>query len=527
MTARLNIVLVGIAGTPDDFLLSPYALKAWLATNPAIRDGAEIEVLSYPFVPAGEQAEAAERILRDMRARAPRLVGLACYLWNREVVDRLAAGLKAQRPDTLVALGGPEISEEEIRAGKFNGSPADFLVFGEGEKPLEALVLHLLGARPGVVGVRGLARREGGAFATCGADAIGQLDRVPSPYLSGAIPDELLARPGIRANVESQRGCNFRCAYCFYHKDFRGIRYRDPTAVAEEMALVAGRGIRMCRITDANFISDREHAGTILRGIIGRRLRLSLFAEILPQFVDEELAGLFGEYVRCAPGNALMLGIGLQTVHEESLRAIRRAIPLRHFERAFDLLAGQGAILKTDLILGLPRETRESYFRTIEFIAEKLRRGTHFLSLAVLRVLPGSDMAEIARRENLTPDTRDAGRFVYETPTLPRADMLECLRLNAAAFRVLSTVHMEQGPRIRDLYFETKDRLGVTHVRLLRRLAGLFFDYLRERNTDFVKPDFPNAEDYASKDIRRDIPDDWLAGQLVRLGEAGLADGEG
>ncbi len=517
MSAGKTVVLVGIAGTPDDFLLSPYVLKS------SLRGAADVHVLSCPYVEPSEVAGRAERIAGEIAALRPGLVGFACYLWNIDAVSRIVEHVRAALPETKILLGGPEISREDIAGGRFDGSPADFLIHGEGEKPLRNLVLALQADRPmRVDDIRGLAGRRNGGFACGEPDLIERLDLEPSPYLEGAIPADLLTRPGIRANVESQRGCNFRCAYCFYHKDFPGVRYRNPETVVEEMALVDRQGIRMCRIVDANFISDTEFAKQIVRGMIRRKLRLSVFAEILPQFVDEELAGLFGEYVRCAPGNFLMLGVGLQTVNPEALTVIRRKIPLRHFERAFDLLARQQVCIKTDIILGLPRETRETYFETIEFIAEKLRHGTHFLSLAVLRVLPGSDLVGIAEREKLTLDRRDAGHFVYATPTMPRGRLIECLRLNAAAFRVLSTVHMEKGPRIRDLYFDVKDRLGVRHVPLLRHLAREFFDYLKAKGTEYVQDDFPNAEDYASKSIRTDISDDWLAGRLESLARSGL-----
>lgn len=518
-----KVSLVGIAGTPNDFLLSPYVLKCFAHQDPALRDRAPIRVHSYPYLPPEQVEEGAGRIVADVLKAEPRAAGFACYVWNMDAVLRAARELKRRDPGLTVVFGGPEISADDIAAGRFDGEAVDFLVHGEGEKPLGALLASLAGGAPhDAAQIAGLAYRRDGRFVCNPPDVIEHLDRVPSAYLTGCVPDDVLARPAIRANVETQRGCNFRCAYCLYHKDFPGIRYRDADTVVEEMALVDRQGIRMCRIVDANFISSAEFAKRILRGMIGRRLRLHVFAEILPQYVDEELARLFGEYLRCAPGNFLMMGVGLQSLNRESLKVIRRQIPLRYFERAFELLLAQNVTVKTDLILGLPRETRETYLEAIEYVAEKARSGTHFVSLAVLRILPGSELVQIAGREGLALDRRDGHHFVYETPTLPREHMIECQRLNAAAFRVLSSVHMQKGPAIRNLYFEAKDARGVRHVEILSHLAREFFDYLRNRGTDYTKPDFPNAEDYASKNVRTDIPDDWLAERLVALKRGGL-----
>lgn len=38
------------------------------------------------------------------------LYGFSCYIWNLPVMLTLAADLKALRPDTVIWLGGPEVS---------------------------------------------------------------------------------------------------------------------------------------------------------------------------------------------------------------------------------------------------------------------------------------------------------------------------------------------------------------------------------------------------------------------------------
>jgi len=132
-------------------------------------------------------------------------------------------------------------------------------------------------------------------------------------------------------------------------------------------------------------------------------------------------------------------------------------------------------------------------------------------------------MVTIAEKERLTMDTGDASHFVYATPTLPRKDMLECLRLNAAAFRVLSSAHhVAGGTNIRDKYFEAKDALKVTNVELLQYLAKEFFEYLQDRDVVYVKPDFPDAEVFATQSVKTEIPDEWLGETLERVQRSGL-----
>jgi len=320
----------------------------------------------------------------------------------------------------------------------------------------------------------------------------------------------LLLKPDIRVNIETQRGCNFKCAYCFYHKNFPKVKYRNPYNVIDEIDYVYKKGVKMGRIVDANFLSNKEFTKIILKGLIKRKIKMSLFFEILPQFLDEEIAKLFGDYKKISPENRVTIGIGIQTINQEALEIIRRKIPVSFFEKAFNLLQKEKIIIKSDIILGLPLETKESYFKTLEFIVEKMRYGTNYLSLALLRILPGSDLIEIAKERNLVIDQRDNSHFVYSTPTMPRKDMLECLRLNATAFRLLCSMDMEKRMKIRDMYFDIKDTLKISNIELLKSFTKEFFNFLKNKDSDYTKPDFPNAEDYYEKKIHNEIPDEWL-----------------
>lgn len=46
-------------------------------------------------------------VLADIAGQSPDVVGLACYIWNRELTLKLAAALKKALPGIIVVLGGP------------------------------------------------------------------------------------------------------------------------------------------------------------------------------------------------------------------------------------------------------------------------------------------------------------------------------------------------------------------------------------------------------------------------------------
>lgn len=519
----LRVQLVGIAGTSRDILLSIFSLKSSLLADPEVAASAVIEVCHYRYVLPADLEEGCRRIAADVLRFAPDLLGFSTYTWNFDAVVGTAARVRKASPDVAVVFGGPEIAPSDVAAGRFDELPVDFLVCGEGEIPLARLVRQLARDERDAVGeIPRLARRSEGRFATSKlGDAtdglVLDLSALPSPYLTGAVPDSLLSASGAQANIETQRGCNFRCAYCMYHANFPSIRYRNADTVLDEIEYVYRRGATDFRITDANFFSRKDYAARILSGLRAREIRMSFFVEVIPSYIDDRIAELMKAYLDDAPGNRILVGVGLQTINVESLRAIRRNLPLEHFDRAFRLLSEAGVIIKTDLILGLPHESQRSYLDLMEYIGEKMRSGFNYLSLALLRVLPGSELERLAASVGLTIDASNSEHFVYETPTMPRPALVECLRVSAVAYRVFHTLDLPSRIALRKRYYEVRDGSGVLHRVLLSGLADYLSRKLEGTASDWNDPDFRRAEHYWTFDVHREVSDDDLLRELDRI----------
>lgn len=87
--------------------------------------------------------------------------------------------------------------------------------------------------------------------------------------------------------------------------------------------------------------------------------------------------------------------LGLQTIHEESARYIRRGYPLAVYEDALRRLKEAGLTVITHVILGLPGETREDMLETIKYLAKGIKdTRTDGIKLQLLHVLRNTDLAE-------------------------------------------------------------------------------------------------------------------------------------
>lgn len=108
-----------------------------------------------------------------------------------------------------------------------------------------------------------------------------------------------------------------------------------------------------------------------------------------PDCLDDEIIQLLIKLNQIKP---VWIELGLQTVHEETARLIRRGYPLSVFEAALKRLNQAGITTIVHVILGLPGETREQMLTTVRYLGQA---GIQGIKLQLLHILKGTDLAAI------------------------------------------------------------------------------------------------------------------------------------
>lgn len=106
-----------------------------------------------------------------------------------------------------------------------------------------------------------------------------------------------------------------------------------------------------------------------------------------PDCLDDEVLTLLAELNQIKP---VWVELGLQTIHEDTARYIRRGYALSCFEAAVKNLRRQGIDVIVHAILGLPGETKEMILETMYYLG---RRPIQGIKLQLLHVLSGTDLA--------------------------------------------------------------------------------------------------------------------------------------
>lgn len=107
-----------------------------------------------------------------------------------------------------------------------------------------------------------------------------------------------------------------------------------------------------------------------------------------PDCLGEEVLELLAGLNRIKP---VWIELGLQTIHPETARYIRRGYALPVFEEAVKRLKAAGLEVIVHTILGLPGESEEMMYQTAEAIG---RSGADGIKFQLLHVLSGTDLAE-------------------------------------------------------------------------------------------------------------------------------------
>ena len=106
-----------------------------------------------------------------------------------------------------------------------------------------------------------------------------------------------------------------------------------------------------------------------------------------PDCLPEETVALLQKLNAIKP---ISVELGLQTIHEDSARYIRRGYPTEVYFDAVRRLKQAGLEVVTHIILGLPGETMEQMVQTTKAV---VAAGTDGIKFQLLHVLEGTDLA--------------------------------------------------------------------------------------------------------------------------------------
>jgi len=287
----------------------------------------------------------------------------------------LAKKIKQKYPDCLILFGGHQITPD---ASLMENEPyIDFMCFGEGE---EAFVSLLLALKNGYFldVVPNIAYRNGENIILTERKKCRRTD-YPSPYLTGVFDSVLKNYPDIDFHtvIETNRGCPYNCAYCDWGNLKCSVRFFPEEKVKKELKWLSDHNIRGFGCADANFgmfPRDEKFADEMVR-LHNEEGVLSRFQVSYAKNSNDRVFRISKKLNECGMDKGATLSFqSLNPVVLENIN--RKNIPVETFTSLLSRYNEAGIATYSELIIGLPGETYESFVDGVDTL---LDAGQHNL----------------------------------------------------------------------------------------------------------------------------------------------------
>ncbi len=323
-------------------------------------------------------------------------------------VDDLIRAVHARFPDRPIFVGGEHVTGT-WRFVLDTCPPVIACAIGEGEETMVELAEYVAGGRD-LADVAGIACRIGGRpQRTAPRERIRSIDDIARPawhlvpvanYLDGGFTYGV--NLGRSMPILATRGCPYRCTFCSSPAMWTTRYYvRDVTAVVDEIASYVGRyGATNIDFYDLTAIIKRDWILKFCAELERRRLVITyqLPTGTRSEALDEEvLAALRRTGCR-------NICYAPESGSPETLARIKKKIKPDRMLRSIRAATGAGIVVKANIMIGFPDETRRELWQTVRFGMKLARLGVEDIPLFPFIPYPGTELYDSLRARGVLPE---------------------------------------------------------------------------------------------------------------------------
>lgn len=390
--------------------------------------------------------EALEVILRDF---SPEIIGLSCRnIDNTEAGDslffiseyrKLVVWLREHSPALLVCGGsGFTIMPDRVLAAL----GVDYGIIGEGER--FGLLVDALqkGLEPtqiqGVISPAVSSTKMPEPWT-------GKQMRAFSPQASHI---EFYLNKGGMLNLQTKRGCSFRCIYCPYpHIEGKKHRLTDPAEVARTAIKLQEAGAKYLFITDSAFNSDVDHSLAVAKAFKGAGVSIPWGGFFAPLKLPSDYFSIM------ADAGLKHVEFGTESMSSAMLATYRKPFGIAEVLSAHKQARDAGLHVAHYFLLGGPGESAATVTESLDHI-EGLNKTVLFFFVGI-RIYPHTALYDIALDEGrITPETDMLQPVFYQAEAIDR-DAIEALVTARAGKRsnwIVGSGGTETAAAVRKMY---------------------------------------------------------------------------
>lgn len=353
-------------------------------------------------------------VLEKIMEHKADVFGFSVHIWNKPFVFKLISMLHKLRPEAKIVVGGPEVAFDAERI--FTELPViDYIIQGEGELVFTAL-LNSMGNN-GSVPQHIAYVKNGKVELNGGITVVEDLSILPFPY-----PDLVKINNEHKiVYYECTRGCPFNCAYCLSGIS-RQVRKRPLELVLRDLDRFIAAGVSLVKFVDRTYNLDEKYFLPMLQHLAAADTDATFHLEIKADILTDKVL----DFLATVPKGRFQMEIGIQSTHQETLKAINRQDNwTRLASNVRRLLSFGNMHIHVDLIAGLPYEDLPTFAKSFNDV---YGLEADMLQLGFLKVLPGTQMRKETEKHGLL--YMDEPPYeILATKYMPYADMQFLKRL--------------------------------------------------------------------------------------------------
>lgn len=227
-------------------------------------------------------------------------------------------------------------------------------------------------------------------------------------------------------NLQTKRGCPFRCIYCTYpYIDGSGLRFIDPDEVAQTALMLQKAGAKFLFITDSTFNCHTDHSLRVAKAFIKAGLNIPWGAFFSPFKAPADY------YKIMAESGLSHVEFGTESLCDRVLSAYGKPFRSDDVLYAHKLASDAGLHIAHYLLFGGPGENEKTLAETMER-ADTLEK-TALILFCGIRIYPHTLIQEIAIREGqIEKDQNLIAPIFYRPPALSLDRIMEKVTTCAA-----------------------------------------------------------------------------------------------
>jgi putative methyltransferase len=296
----------------------------------------------------------------------PYLLGYSNYFWNFHYTIEVAKLAKKKFQNAIVVFGGPSVPVEEYAVREFflKYPFVNIIVAGEGEIVFKD-ILETLAKNESLEKIDGISLNLDNKITYKEKrKPINDFLGMPSPFLDGTFDDILKRYPNDITGVvwESNRGCPYSCSFCYWGGPEKRITDFSDERVYKELDWISKNKINYIFGADANF-GIRQRDEDIAKYIAKLNIETGYPKFFVINWNKNSTDKIFNIVDALNESEvSFMLTVSVQSFYDPTLDAIKRKnIKMKHFNNILAEANKRNFNTYTEIILGLPLETYETF----------------------------------------------------------------------------------------------------------------------------------------------------------------------